>query len=331
MKVLKIIGLISGMVLLINFSNAQQTREQYISKYQKIAIEEMRVNKIPASIKMAQALLESNNGNSDLATMARNHFGIKCNHGWSGKTFHMDDDAKDECFRRYEEIEDSYRDHSQFLKRDRYAELFTYEITDYKSWAHGLKRAGYATNPKYAELLIQIIEDNKLYMLDDPAYQESLKLPVIAEVIDEEDSSMDAFFSEQRKKQSKKRNLDPDAFVIEGKGHEIYYNNRAKYIITREGDSFESLNKEFDLIPYQLPKYNELPKDAELKADQIIYLQPKRNQAEKGKNKHTVLAGDNLYDISQLYGIKLSKLLKMNGLLPDSPIKEGDVIRLRNK
>lgn len=331
MKVVKITLLISGMIMLMNSLSAQQTREQYITRYQKIAIEEMRINKIPASIKMAQALLESNNGNSDLATMARNHFGIKCNHGWSGKTFHMDDDAKDECFRRYEEIEDSYRDHSQFLKRDRYAELFTYEITDYKSWAHGLKKAGYATNPKYAELLIKIIEDNKLYLLDDPAYQESLKLPVIAEVIDEEDSSMDAFFSEQRKKQSKKRNIDPDAFVIEGKGHEIYYNNRIKYIITREGDSFESLNKEFDLIPYQLPKYNELPKDAVLEADQIIYLQPKRKQAEKGKSKHSVLAGDNLYDISQLYGIKLSKLLKMNGLLLDSPVKEGDVIRLRTK
>ena len=143
------------------------SREQYISRYKEIAIRQMNLYGIPASIIMAQACLESNNGNSELAKKANNHFGIKCNNGWTGEGYLYDDDEKNECFRRYGSAEDSFKDHSEFLKNGkRYAFLFSYSKTDYVSWARGLKQAGYATNPKYAELLIKIIDDNNLHRLD---------------------------------------------------------------------------------------------------------------------------------------------------------------------
>lgn len=150
------------------------TRQQYIDKYKDIAIRQMHRHKIPASIILAQGCLESNNGNSALATKANNHFGIKCHQGWKGKKFKQDDDKRNECFRRYDKAIDSFNDHSYFLiSRDRYNSLFDLPLTDYKGWAHGLKAAGYATNPKYAKLLIDIIEEYKLYKYDTgEAYKE---------------------------------------------------------------------------------------------------------------------------------------------------------------
>lgn len=325
---LSLILLTSFFLISLQSALAQMTREQYIETYSQLAIDEMHQHGIPASITMAQALLESNNGNSDLATKAKNHFGIKCNKNWEGKTYHMDDDAKDECFRRYESIEDSYKDHSIFLKRERYAELYTYDPMDYVAWAKGLKKFGYATNPSYAEILIKIIEDFKLYQLDDGTYQkEIVEVPVFV-VEDEPNSSLDNFFADQKKRR-KRGTVDPDGFVIEGRGHEVSFNNRIKYIITKPGDTFESINKEFDLIPFQLPKYNELSADAELKESQILYLQPKRSQAENGKTYHEVIEGDDWYAISQIYGIKLKKLYKLNGIAASSPLKPGDKVKLR--
>ena len=141
--------------------------EDYILNYKDVAIDKMRVYGIPASITLAQGILESGSGNSELARKANNHFGIKCHKDWKGKTFHMDDDAKNECFRKYKSPDESYRDHSLFLTtRDRYADLFELDITDYRGWARGLKKAGYATNPKYPQLLIKIIEENRLYEFD---------------------------------------------------------------------------------------------------------------------------------------------------------------------
>ena len=150
-------------------ANAQDrlTRQEYIQKYKALAIEEMEIYGIPASITMAQALLESDDGNGRLAREANNHFGIKCKSSWTGMTISHDDDAKGECFRKYATVEDSYTDHSEFLdKSARYQDLFKLDPLDYKGWAYGLKQAGYATNPAYAELLIKIIEDNQLYHLD---------------------------------------------------------------------------------------------------------------------------------------------------------------------
>lgn len=146
------------------------TAESYIQRYQEIAREEMKKNGIPASIKLAQGLLESANGNSELALKANNHFGIKCNGEWKGKSIRKDDDEKDECFRVYPSPEESYKDHSEFLKRKRYEALFKLDRFDYKAWARGLKAAGYATNPKYPDLLISMIERDQLYRYDEKDY-----------------------------------------------------------------------------------------------------------------------------------------------------------------
>ena len=152
------------------------TRKEYIEKYKELAVKQMRKHKIPASIILAQACLESSNGNSELARKANNHFGIKCHNGWEGKGYKHDDDRKGECFRRYNSAEESFTDHSNFLKSgSRYNSLFDLRITDYKAWAHGLKAAGYATNPKYAQMLIKIIEENRLYELDSKAYAKEAK------------------------------------------------------------------------------------------------------------------------------------------------------------
>lgn len=143
------------------------SRERYIEMYSDEAINQMRKYNIPASITLAQGILESGNGNSELTKASNNHFGIKCHSDWSGETVYYDDDAKNECFRKYSSVSESYEDHSKFLLKKRYSKLFEYSIYDYKSWAKGLKKAGYATNPKYAKHLIKIIEDNTLYVFDE--------------------------------------------------------------------------------------------------------------------------------------------------------------------
>lgn len=142
------------------------TTEEYIAMYKKIARKEMKKHGIPASITLAQGILESGSGNSELARKARNHFGIKCTADWNGKTYHVDDDKPNECFRRYKHVETSFHDHSEFLKRKRYSSLFDLDRDDYEGWAKGLKKAGYATNPKYPQLLINLIEKHKLYKYD---------------------------------------------------------------------------------------------------------------------------------------------------------------------
>ncbi|MFT5266484.1 MAG: LysM repeat protein [Polaribacter sp.] len=161
------LGLIS-LFLLSSCSSVKikYSRTEYIDKYKKIAIKEMKRTSIPASITMAQAVIESGNGNSYLSQKAKNHFGIKCHSTWKGPKVYRDDDKKDDCFRKYPSHLESFRDHSDFLLKRRYAFLFDYESTDYKAWAHGLSKAGYATNPRYPEMLIRVIEDEELYKLD---------------------------------------------------------------------------------------------------------------------------------------------------------------------
>ena len=171
------IWMIVGMGLLTFGQN--QTPQEYIEKWQEVAIEKMKVHKIPASITLAQGILESGSGNSSLARLANNHFGIKCHSSWKGETYYQDDDAKDECFRKYRKVIESYKDHADFLTgRNRYAFLFDLKTTDYKGWAKGLKKAGYATNPKYPELLIGIIERSELHQFDDPKAQKKSSIMI---------------------------------------------------------------------------------------------------------------------------------------------------------
>ena len=293
---------------------AQMTRAEYIEQYKDMAIREMKRSGIPASITMAQAMLESDNGNSKLARRAKNHFGIKCGGVWNGKTFHQDDDARNECFRKYKDVEESYRDHSDFLQKKRYEKLFDLAIDDYKGWAKGLKKAGYATNPKYPALLIRIIEDNNLQELDKE------KPRNLAQKTEKKPKA--------NPKSESKGDIDSE-FTIGTKEHQVKLNNRVKYIVVKAGDTFKSLNAEFDLMAWQLPKYNELPKNADLEEGQVLYLQPKRKKAEHGNNHHKVEKGETMYEISQKYAIKLRRLYQLNLMPEGTQAKPGTKLSLR--
>lgn len=283
---------------------------EYISTYKDIAIEEMHRSGIPASITLSQGMLESENGNSSLATEGNNHFGIKC-HDWTGKKVYHDDDAKNECFRKYGSAQESFIDHTEFLRgKSRYSFLFDYSSTDYKKWAHGLKKAGYATNPSYPQLLIKLIEDYKLYVYDK-------EVPI------------DKSFKSKPRKYTKKPIAGDDNFSIALASHEIFERNRVQYIVAKNGDTFSKLAEELELMRWELPKYNDLTSDSVLRAGDILYIQPKRNRAARGHDIHVVKVGESLRSISQLYGVKLSRLYKMNCLDSTSEPQEGETIQLR--
>lgn len=286
------------------------SRQEYITKYADIAIRQMKQYGVPASIILAQGMLESDNGNSSLATKANNHFGIKCHKDWTGGTMYHDDDRKNECFRKYKDSEGSYMDHSLFLRGGRrYATLFDLKSTDYKGWAHGLKKAGYATNPKYAEMLIKIIEDNELYNFD--------KGIVVA--------------VESPHKGTGKL-VDVDGFTIDiYKTRPVYTRNRVKYVIVKEGDTFELLTKELSLMPWQLYKYNDLNKDSTLRVGQEIYTQPKRWRAERNHSVHTVEIGETMYSISQMYGVKLKSIYRKNRMKVGEEPEVGQLVNLRKR
>ena len=278
-----------GLLILSNSVFGQEiSRKEYIEKYSSLAVKQMHQYKIPASITLAQGILESNNGNSRLAVKANNHFGIKC-HGWEGKKIFADDDKKNECFRNYKNVLESFVDHSLFLnKYSRYEFLFDYKITDYKSWAKGLKKAGYATNSKYPELLIKIIEENKLYQFD-------------REKID--------------------KNL------ISGKRNIYMHPNKIKYVISQNQETYETIAKSLNIKLKQILKYNDDKKLSVLKVGTKVFIQPKRNRSKQ--RTHVVNKGEDLRLISQTYGIKIKSLKKRNELILKNGLNNGDKLRLR--
>jgi LysM repeat protein len=284
------------------------TREEYIEMYSRLAVDEMIRSGIPASITLAQGCLESDNGNSTLATRGNNHFGIKC-HGWKGKKIIHDDDKRNECFRKYKSAGESYTDHTDFLMNSpRYSFLFELEQTDYKGWAKGLKKAGYATSPKYADMLVRIIEENGLDRFDTGERLPGGGLPAGPGEL-----------------------ADVDDFEIEVGRRRILVRNRINYIIVKEGDTYQGLNRELDLLPFELAKYNEIPRDSKLEKGQVLYLQPKRRKASVEFRFHTVEEGETMYQISQMYGIKLKKLLQKNLMQPGEEPEAGDILHLRKK
>lgn len=287
----------------ITITKPSGTVADYINMYKDVAIKEMKRSKIPASITLAQGMLESGNGTSPLATKGNNHFGIKCHSDWKGKKIYFDDDKRNECFRKYENAWESFRDHSDFLiRQSRYKFLFEYKQTDYKSWAKGLKKAGYATNPQYPSLLIKIIEENQLYRFDNGKTD---NIPTITP------SSV----------VTKSENLAPDIII----------NNRIKSITVKEGDTYKSIADANEMMIWEIFKYNDLPKDAQLKSGQQIYLQPKRKKAQIGCEYHYVSEGETMYTISQKYGIKLKKLYEMNLAKSGDKIEVGQKLWLRKK
>lgn len=290
----------------------KKDRQMYIEQYKDIAIEEMKRSGIPASITLAQGILESNCGNSSLAVEGNNHFGIKCHSDWKGRRMYHDDDAKGECFRRYKTAEESYRDHTDFLvNTSRYDFLFDLKPTDYNGWAKGLKKAGYATSSKYADALIKIIEEEQLYAFDSGAK----RVP--------------------KEKPPKHRNnynvSGGDEFQFSISGRKVYEINRAEYVVAKDGDTFYKLAEELQMMPWELQKYNDLSKDALLHDGQRLFIQPKRNKAAFGSDFHFVEEGETLYDISQKYAVKLSALRKKNHLKEGEELNVGDKLYLRKK
>lgn len=288
----------------------RNSRSAYINMWKDEAILQMREHGIPASITLAQAILESGDGNSELARKANNHFGIKC-HDWKGKRMYADDDRRNECFRKYKTAHESFEDHSDFLKRSRYAFLFDYKVTDYKRWAKGLKKAGYATNPKYPALLIRIIEENNLEQYDRQALSKNYnpgKTPKAKSVPKSKD----------------------DAIVINiNRGKEIFVSdNDIEYIVTDGETNTEDLADRMNMGRWQIRRYNDLNKGAHIDEGTRIYLQPKRNKSRE-HTTHTVATGETLYSISQMYGVKMKKICKWSDLPRDYKVKPGDVLRLR--
>ena len=320
-------GIIGLSLVLIGFSlfPASKTKAQaglslseYIETYKDIAMEEMRLHGIPASIKLAQGILESGFGNSDLAVKANNHFGIKC-HGWQGRTFYKDDDEVNECFRAYDDPLQSFRDHSEFLTgRPRYAALFDLDITDYKGWARGLRRAGYATNPRYPELLIGVIERNDLSRFDRKVVDGA---PVATR--DRKTDRRPATTSRPRTEQAERGSDFPSI----GVGREIRENNRIRYVYARSGDTPESIADELGLWTWEIYRYNELDRDQSLQTGQIVYLQPKRRNAQQ--NWHVVTTGETMYDISQKYGVRIRLLYRRNNMEEGEQPQPGQRLQLR--
>ena len=313
------IGFSFCMLLIVTVQGQQRiSTEDYINTYKEVAIRKMHEYHIPASITLAQGILESGSGNSKLALKANNHFGIKCHKEWTGKTYYMDDDEKNECFRKYKHPEDSYRDHSLFLtERGRYSFLFDLKITDYEAWAKGLKKAGYATNPKYPELLIRIIEKYNLSQYDDKLYKEKKA------------------GEESKVKHIKRFAIKPmtvDQFKKDERypsGRQLFSNNGIKLLIAVNGDTFNNLAKEFGIYTWQLYKYNDLDKDYGLKVGDIIYLEKKKRKADKQHPAHEVKQGETIHSISQLYGVRERRIYKMNNLPDGIQVSEGKVLKLR--
>jgi LysM repeat protein len=304
----------AGFVFFLCFETIGQnkiTKQQYIDSYKAIAVREMLTYGIPASITLAQGMLESGDGNSTLALKANNHFGIKCHGEWEGETFYQDDDSKNECFRKYNYPEQSYEDHSTFLKtRERYSGLFILKRTDYEGWAKGLKKAGYATNPNYPELLIKLISDWNLHEFD--------KLEKIPKEWEKTIKPSDKNTPIKPKKEN--------SIMVT---REVFIINNIKAIKIKNGDTWQSITQEFGMGFWEIFRYNEIAKTKIPVEGEIIYLQPKRRKSNVGC--HIVSGNETLWDISQKYGVKTKFLSKWNSILENSAFKPGEKVKLKRK
>ena len=369
---MKKIAIFISLVLCQVAAFAQGTpQERYIQKWAPTAVREMYRSGVPASITLAQGILESRYGLSPLASEGNNHFGIKCHKDWKGKSMRYDDDAKGECFRVYDSADESFQDHSDFLRyRDRYKFLFDLKITDYKGWAYGLKKAGYATDPNYPAKLIKYIEDYKLYEYDTMTYEESER---VAESVEKNtevargDSKVDsgkksaAVKKEKAKKDRKARRTkkkrvkeEPVSDVIPASPlsleepkridknglevfsfsltREAYSRNGVPFITSVEGETYSSIAQSYHLYLNELLRFNDLSRSEELLPGTVVYLQAKKNQSEKGLDKYIVGSDDeSLRDICQRFAVKMSSVMKMNGFPSGYEPREGDTIILRGK
>ena len=364
------------LMLLLGFMpaklSAQYTEKDiyaYIAQYQDIAIQKMNEYKIPASITIAQGIFESACGKSHLAVDGNNHFGIKCHQDWAGDTILIDDDELQECFRKYNSVEESFSDHSLFLKnRKRYANLFELEITDYAAWARTLKADGYATNPKYADQLISIIERFKIarldtiYLVQHCGYNPA-QAPV-AEAVAQVQEPQPASQTQQTptkprrdpapapvQNTSKPVEVQPAPATIPAKtesqmkvftaiGSEypsgtspftyrkVFENNKTYFVIAQKGDTYESIAGDVQVAASSLRKFNDVMGDGQPRENEIVYIESKAKSSPT--KAHIVVAGETLRYIAQRYGVQLEYVFKYNNLNENSIIRPGDQILLRH-
>ena len=376
--------LVVALVLMVSAADTPQ--QQYIERWAATAVREMYRSGVPASITLAQGILESRSGLSALAAEGNNHFGIKCHKDWKGKTMRVDDDRRNECFRVYPDAEDSFRDHSDFLRYwDRYKFLFDFDTKDYESWAYGLKKAGYATDPAYPQKLIQIIEENDLARFDSMTQAEagraSSRSGASAGKADKPEtpaasgksSGKSSGSSEKASRPSKVSKADeraaaraarraarqerlaaeeviPDRIpesprVLEearpvskaaaeefhfSLTRQVYTRNGVPFIFSVEGESYSSIAAAYNLFPKEILNINDLSSDQRLLPGTVVYLQQKKNQAEKGLDKYIVEEdGENLRDICQRFAVRMASVNKLNGFAPGHVLREGDTIILR--
>ena len=345
-------------------------QEKYIEKYAPLAVSEMYRSGVPASITLAQGMLESGNGQSELARMSNNHFGIKCHNNWKGGKVYYDDDAKGECFRKYSHPSESYRDHSDFLRfRDRYKFLFDYRVTDYKAWAHGLKKAGYATDPKYPKKLIKLIEEYDLKQYDrKPAsfgrsYNKkddkkddkkedkkedkkavSAKEEKLAQKPVEQKPAKEKPVKQKKEKPAKQQELPLSPNVVEqvkvldekqkevfhfSLERKVYTQNNVPFVYAEDGDTYATIAASHNLFVREILKFNDLKKDSPLTPGTVVYLKPKKKSAAKGVEKYVWESGDNLRDVAQRFGVRLESINRLNGFEDGAAPREGDIIVLR--
>jgi len=364
-----VVAIILSALVLCGAVDDSKTR--YVAKWGSSAVREMYRSGVPASITLAQGILESNSGMSELSTKGNNHFGIKCHSDWKGKSMRVDDDRKGECFRVYDNAEDSYRDHSDFLRyNDRYKFLFDYPVTDYKSWAYGLKKAGYATDPSYPTKLIKLIEDYNLDRFDTGAepvrdiVAESEPLnPGVVEDGKEQGAKKNKAGTEGRdgkekaghRKASKNKKKEIDIVdiamlpaspnVIEAVrkldsrsseqfnfslSRNVYSKNGVPFIYSVQGDTYANIASSNNLFYKEILSFNDLTSDRTIAPGTVVYLQKKKNQAQKGLEKYIVQEdGENLRDICQRFAVQMKAIQKLNGFQSGHICREGDTIILR--
>ncbi|MDD4209769.1 MAG: glucosaminidase domain-containing protein [Bacteroidales bacterium] len=316
MKQVRLLVLTLVMLMTSVGTKAQYTTKDihdYIATYSTMAIKKMKDYGIPASITLAQGILESAAGTSDLAKNANNHFGIKCHSDWEGKKYFKDDDKKHECFRSYATVEQSFDDHSAFLKRSRYASLFSLEITDYKAWARELKKCGYATDPNYADRLIVLIETYSLHQFDTEsalAYENPLAEKKANDII-----------------RIKDRSFAQVAYPYTNRP--VYLNNKVYFILAKQGDSFYDIAVDVQLTVGQLKKYNDInTREYNLTEGEMVYISTKAKRSEKNK-EHRILPNETLRDIAQYYAITEKSLRKLNKFTKNTIVGPGYILRLQ--
>jgi LysM repeat protein len=313
-----LLGLLTAGIAL---AHQPTTAATYITTWKDEAVFQMAMYKIPASITLAQGMLESGNGNSRLATQANNHFGIKCHSDWSGKKIYEDDETRNECFRHYNDASESFADHSVFLQKARYKPLFELKPDDYEGWAHGLKECGYATNPKYPQLLIKLIKEHGLAEYDEIGmrYIRSGELP-------KHNSAPMATANTAPAKKS----ADVPAEITIGNGRKVNPGpNNIPCVVAGKDDTIERIAQDFDLNPAFIRSFNDFEKNHRIEEGDVVFVKPKRGHC--SDKTYKVKSGDTMWAISQKTGIKLRKLRKFNHFTTGVEPEIGTVLRLQRK